>query len=116
AIELVQGRRGYAIVAGRDVDGRSGEVVIDRGVANEWGIHVGDTISAGFLQDVRVDGIAVAPDNVAFPLSSVPHVYVSDAWIRQLAGLRPDQEFVVNEAQIWANDPAAVDVLLQQAR
>jgi putative ABC transport system permease protein len=116
AIELVRGRRGYAIVDGRDVDGRAGEVVIDRGVANEWGIHVGDTIRAGFLEDVRVVGIAVAPDNVAFPLSSVPHVYVSEAWIRRLARLRPDQEFVVDEALIWAHDPAAVDVLLQQAR
>ena len=30
------GRRGYAIVDGRDVSGRPNEVVIDRGVANEW--------------------------------------------------------------------------------
>src|SRR4051794_31331616 len=116
AIELVAGRRGYAIVDGRDVDGRAGEVVIDRGVANEWGIRVGDRIAAGFLGSVRVAGIAVAPDNVAFPLSSVPHVYVSDAWISRLARLRPEQHFVVNEALIWANDPAKVDVLLQQAR
>ena len=49
AIELVAGRRGYAIVDGRDVDGRSDEAVIDRGMANDWGIHVGDTIRAGFL-------------------------------------------------------------------
>src|SRR3954447_1460062 len=67
AIELVEGRRGYAIVDGRDVDGRPGEVVIDRGVANEWGVGVGDRITAGFLGSVRVAGIAVAPDNVAFP-------------------------------------------------
>jgi predicted lysophospholipase L1 biosynthesis ABC-type transport system permease subunit len=116
AIELVEGRRGYAIVDGRDVDGRAGEVVVDRGVANEWGIDVGDRITAGFLGRVRVAGIAVAPDNVAFPLSSVPHVYVSNAWIARLARLRADQHFVVNEALIWAHDPAAVDVLLQQAR
>jgi ABC-type antimicrobial peptide transport system permease subunit len=116
AIELVEGRRGYAIVDGRDVDGRDGEVVVDRGVANEWGIDVGDRITAGFLGSVRVAGIAVAPDNVAFPLSSVPHVYVSNAWISRLARLRPDQHFVVNEALIWANDSAKVDVLLQQAR
>ena len=48
AIELVEGRRGYAIVDGRDVDGRDGEVVIDRGVANEWGVHVGDRITRAF--------------------------------------------------------------------
>ena len=43
SIELVAGRRGYAIVDGRDVDGRADEAVIDRGMANDWGIHVGDT-------------------------------------------------------------------------
>ena len=116
AIELVEGRRGYAIVDGRDVDGRSGEAVIDRGMANEWGVRVGDTIRAGFLGGVRVVGIAVSPDNVAFPLSSVPHVYVSNAWIERIARLPPGRHFVVNQALIWANDPKAVDVLLQQAR
>ena len=116
AIELVDGRRGYAIVAGRDVDGRPGEVAIDRGVATEWGLRPGDSIEVGRLGSVRVAGIAVSPDNVAFPLSSVPHVYVAEAWVRRLAGLRPDEHFVVNKALIWANDPTAVDVLLQQAR
>jgi ABC-type antimicrobial peptide transport system permease subunit len=116
AVELVSGRRGYAIVAGRDVDGRSGEAVVDRGVANEWGLRVGETMRVGRLGGVRVVGIAVSPDNVAFPLASVPHVYVSNAWIERVAGLRPDQHFLVDEALIWANDPAAVDVLLQQAR
>jgi ABC-type antimicrobial peptide transport system permease subunit len=112
AVELVDGRRGYAIVAGRDVDGRAGEVVVDRGVANEWGLRVGDGIAVGRLGRVRVAGIAVSPDNVAYPLSAVPHVYVSEAWLRRVAGF----PFVVNEALIWANDPGAVDVLLQQAR
>jgi hypothetical protein len=116
AVELVAGRRGYAIVAGRDVDGRAGEVVVDRGVANEWGLRVGDTLQVGRLGAVRIAGIAVAPDNVAFPLSSVPHVYVSNGWIERVARLRPDQHFLVDEALVWANDPGAVDVLLQQAR
>jgi hypothetical protein len=113
AIELVSGRRGYAVVEGRDVDGRDGEIVVDRGVATEWGIGVGDDMRVGRLGRVRVAGIVVSPENVAYPLSSVPHVYVADAWIRRLAG---GHEFAVNEALIWANDPGAVDVLLQQAR
>ena len=116
SIVLVGGRRGYAIVDGRDVDGRADEAVIDRGMAREWGVDVGDRITAGFLGSVRVVGIAVSPDNVAFPLSSVPHVYVSNAWIERLARLPPGRQFCVNEALIWANDPKAVDVLLQQAR
>jgi ABC-type antimicrobial peptide transport system permease subunit len=113
AIELVGGRRGYAVVEGRDVDGHAGEVVVDRGVATEWGIRAGDDMQVGRLGRVRVAGIVVSPENVAFPLASVPHVYVADAWIRRLAG---GQEFAVNEALVWANDPGAVDVLLQQAR
>ena len=73
------GRRGYAIVAGRDLDGRPDEAVIERGVANAWDVAVGDEIQVGRLGSLRVAGIAVAPDNVAFPLASAPRVYVSQA-------------------------------------
>jgi predicted lysophospholipase L1 biosynthesis ABC-type transport system permease subunit len=112
AVELVAGRRGYAVVEGRDVDGRAGEAVVDRGVARAWGLRVGDRIEVGRLGRVRVAGIAVSPDNVAYPLSAVPHVYVSRDWLRRIAA----SDFRVNRALIWANDPGAVDVLLQQAR
>jgi predicted lysophospholipase L1 biosynthesis ABC-type transport system permease subunit len=112
AVELVAGRRGYAVVEGRDVDGRAGEAVVDRGLAREWGLRVGDRIEVGRLGRVRVAGIAVSPDNVAYPLSAVPHVYVSRDWLRRIAG----SDFRVNRALIWASDPGAVDVLLQQAR
>jgi hypothetical protein len=112
AVELVDGRRGYAVVEGRDVDGRGGEAVVDRGVAREWGLHVGDRIEVGRLGRIRVAGIAVSPDNVAYPLSAVPHVYVSREWLRRVAG----SDFTVNRALVWTHDPAATDVLLQQAR
>jgi ABC-type antimicrobial peptide transport system permease subunit len=113
SIEVVdRGRRGYAIVAGRDVDGRPNEAVIERGVANDWHVGVGDTIQAGPLGSLRVAGIAVAPDNVAFPLASAPRIYVSGAWIEREAQRR----LPVDTALIWAADPKHVDVLLQQAR
>ncbi|HKE81187.1 MAG TPA: ABC transporter permease [Solirubrobacteraceae bacterium] len=113
SIEVVDpGRRGYAIVAGRDVDGRPNEAVIERGVANDWHVGVGDTIQAGPLGSLRVAGIAVAPDNVAFPLASAPRIYVSGAWIEREAQRR----LPVDTALIWAADPRHVDVLLQQAR
>jgi FtsX-like permease family len=105
-------RRGYAVVAGRDVDGRPNEALVDRGVARAWGLDVGDPISVGRLGSLRIAGIAVSPDNVAFPLASVPRVYVDERWVEREAGGR----FPVNRALVWANDPAAVDVLLQQAR
>jgi predicted lysophospholipase L1 biosynthesis ABC-type transport system permease subunit len=113
SLEVVDpGRRGYAIVDGRDVDGRPNEVVVERGVANEWHLRVGDDVQVGRLGTLRVAGIAVAPDNVAFPLASAPRMYVSRAWIEREAQVR----LPVDQALIWAADPARVDVLLQQAR
>ncbi len=114
AVELVEGRRGYALVDGRDVRGaRPNEAVIERGVAREWGVGVGDRIEVGRLGTIDVVGVAVSPDNVAFPLASVPRLYIAADWLRREAGAR---EFGVDKALIWANDPGAVDVLLQQAR
>jgi hypothetical protein len=113
AVELVgAGRRGYAIVAGRDVDGRPNEAVIERGVADDWHVGVGDTIQVGNLGSVRVAGIAVAPDNVAYPLASVPRVYISRAWLERENRFR----LPVDQALIWAAGPRSVDVLLAQAR
>ena len=113
SLEVVDpGRRGYAIVAGRDVDGRANEVVVERGVANQWHLHVGDDVRVGRLGTLRVAGIAVAPDNVAFPLASAPRMYVSGTWIER----ESQQRLPISQALIWAADPARVDVLLQQAR
>ena len=105
-------RRGYAVVSGRDVDGRPNEAVVDRGVARAWGLEVGDPISVGRLGTLRIAGVAVSPDNVAFPLASVPRVYVDERWLERGAG----GTFPVNRALVWANDRRDVDVLLQQAR
>ncbi len=108
-----RGRRpGYAVVAGRDLTTRGGEVVVERGLARAWGLVVGQDLDVGRLGPLRVAGIAVSPDNVAYPLAAVPHVYVSKPWVEGLAG----QRFAVNQALVWARDPADVDVLLQQAR
>ena len=73
---------------------------------------MGQDLDVGRLGPLRVAGIAVSPDNVAYPLAAVPHVYVSKPWVEGLAG----QRFAVNQALMWARDPADVDVLLQQAR
>ncbi len=113
SVELVEpGRRGYAIVAGRDVGSRANEVVLERGVASAWHVGVGDEVQVGRLGSLRVVGIAVAPDNVAFPLASAPRVYIARTWLEREAG----QSFPVDQALIWAANPARVDVLLQQAR
>jgi hypothetical protein len=99
------GRRGYAIVEGRDVRARD-DVVLERGVARAWHARVGDRVSFGRFGAGRVTGIAVGPDNVAYPLASAARVYVAGA-----PGRRG-----VNMALVWAHDPDRVDITLQQAR
>jgi ABC-type antimicrobial peptide transport system permease subunit len=113
-LQLVpRGRRGYAVVEGRDLSGRPGELVVERGVAREWGVSVGDPIEVRRIGRLRVVGIAVGPDDVAFPLTSTPRVYVA----RELA----PREFLergrsVNLVALWAHDPSRLDTLLVQAR
>jgi ABC-type lipoprotein release transport system permease subunit len=107
-------RRGYAIVAGRDLpaDGSGDGVLIEQGLARTWDLGVGDTIDVGRAGPQRIVGVSIAPDNVAFPLATAPRVYLSGTAIARRVGgaLR------VNEALVWTHDPARTDVTLQQAR
>jgi ABC-type lipoprotein release transport system permease subunit len=104
---VLGGRRGYAITAGRDIGGPH-EAVIERGLAREWDIGPGDRLVAWRGYDVRVVGIAVEPDNVAFPLTVTPRVYVSERdW---------DERLPANLALLWLADPDRADITLAQAR
>ncbi len=110
AVEVVgPGRRGYAIVAGRDVSGRSGEVVAERGLAAAWHLRLGGRLDIDGLGQQRIVGFSESPDNVSYPLA-VPRVYVSAAALRVPADAR------VNLAEIWLRDPANLDEVLVQAR
>jgi ABC-type lipoprotein release transport system permease subunit len=109
---LGAGRRGYAIVAGHDLTSAAGGVVVEEGLARAWGLAPGDSIRIGGLQ-VRIVGLARAPDNVAFPLAS-PRVYVSLATLRARFGAIPEPG--VDTAEIWLHDPAELDAVLAQAR
>ena len=120
-VEVVRGgRRGYAIVAGRDLrdDGRGGglEVVVERGLAREWGLGVGDRLRVGRLGSARIAGIAVAPDNVAFPLAKTARVIVGERALLARFGAPPGARFPVNSALLWARDGARADVLVSAAR
>ncbi len=101
-----EGRRGYAIVDGHDVRDDA-DVVVERGVAREWHVSVGDRVSFGRFGGGRVAGIAVSPDNVAYPLATTARVYVAG---------RPGGRFGVNMALLWTHDPSRVGITLQQAR
>jgi ABC-type lipoprotein release transport system permease subunit len=112
---VLGGRRGYAIVAGRDLRGSGvGEVVIEQGLAREWRLAVGDPLVVGRRGLVhRVVGIALSPDNVAFPLARAPRVYVTEADLRSRGFRGP---LPPNVALLWLNDRSRVDVTLTQAR
>jgi hypothetical protein len=59
--------RGYAVTAGRDIRG-AGEVVVERGLARAWRLHIGDRLDLSGPSETlttRVVGVAVAPDSVA---------------------------------------------------
>ncbi len=84
-------------------------MLVERGLAREWGSGAratGWSCSGGW--DVRIVGVAVEPDNVAFPLTVTPRVYTSEAsW---------DHPVSVNLALLWLVDPARADITLAQAR
>lgn len=109
------GERGYAIVAGRDVGGR-GEVVVERGLEREWGIELGDRLGVHEFRSfatLEVVGVAVTPDNVAFPLANGPRLYAHYEDVRQFMGEPPG---AVNIALLWVHDPELIDLTLSQAR
>lgn len=117
--QLVRGgRRGYAIVDGRDLSDRASsgeelEVVIERGLAREWGLDPGDSLSLEGRTELRVVGVAVAPDNVAFPLAATARVYLSNAAVLSRTG---EPDFPVNSLLLWVRDPDRLDETLTQAR
>ena len=111
---VLGGRRGYAITRGRDLSARPREVVIERGLAREWDLLPGDTLTLEGLGDLRVAGVALSPDNVAFPLARAARVYVGEQEVRDAFDFR--QEIRPDIALLWLRDPARADITLAQAR
>jgi ABC-type antimicrobial peptide transport system permease subunit len=113
AIQIVRGgRRGYRIIAGRDLSGDPGEVVVERGLADAWGLRVGDSIRVDNIGELRIVGISVSPDDVAYPLTSRPRIYLSQRWV----GAFEPNPHQVNMLLLWARDPSQLGPLLAQAR
>ena len=112
------GRPGYAIVAGRDLRPSGDEVVIERGLAREWAVGVGDRLRVADLGALSVVGVAVAPDNVAYPLAAGARVYLDRAGTLERYGATgPDGgRPAVNSLLLWVRDPAQLDATLTQAR
>ncbi|MFL6036630.1 MAG: FtsX-like permease family protein [Gaiellaceae bacterium] len=106
------GQRGYAIVSGRDLHGGA-EALVERGLARAWKLSPGSTIVVGGFVTLRVVGVAVQPDTVAFPLVGRPRIFVPYPVARALAGAPAG---AANELLLWTRDPAMLDVTLAQAR
>jgi putative ABC transport system permease protein len=115
AVDVVgAGRRGYAVVEGTDVRGAGADVVVERGLANAWHLRVGDSVRIGRLGGFRVVGIAVEPFNVAFPLASAAHVWLTERYFDERFG--PDRVPGANVALVWLRDRGQTATALQQAR
>src|SRR4051794_13458644 len=115
AVETVYGERhGYDVVDGHDLTSAPGEVIVERGLAREWGLRPGDRLDlGGGMGELTVVGVAVSPDNVAYPLAKAARVYVGTQEVQERLGFIPDD---ANVALLWLNDPARADVTLTQAR
>ena len=105
---LLGGRRGYEIVAGRDLR-RPGEVVVEQGVARALRVGIGDQLVLGRAGPRPVVGIARSPDAVAYPLASDARVYVLDR------ETDPSRDYV-NTALLWVHDRSRTPITLTAAR
>ena len=89
-------------------------MVIERGLAEEWDLRPGDPLTLEDFGDLRVAGIALSPDNVAFPLARTARVYLGEQEVRDAFGFR--DEIRPDIALLWLHDPAREDITLAQAR
>ncbi len=116
-LDPVDGARGLAVVAGRPLGPRGGEAVVERGLADAWALEPGDRVElrgrAGVFE-AEIVGVAVEPDNVAFPLAARPRVYVGAGDARALAG--DDGRRLVDAAYVEVADPDRLPETLVQAR
>ncbi len=106
-------RRGYAVVAGRDLGATGNQVLIEKAFADSWGLHPGSTVYLRGLGPERVAGLVEAPDNVGFPLAK-PRFYLARSALAARFGARAVQR--VNYAEIWVRSPRYLSELLVQAR
>ncbi len=109
------GPPGYAVVAGHDLSAR-GDVLVEQGLARSWHLGPGDRVwlrGAGGGGRFRIAGVAVAPDNVAFPLARGPRVWTG---YEEAAWVTATHRGNVNSALVWLSNPRLADVTLAQAR
>jgi ABC-type lipoprotein release transport system permease subunit len=105
------GPRGFAIVRGHR-PAASGDAVVEQGLARSWHLGLGSRFDLDGTP-VRVVGVAVAPDNVAFPLARGPRLWLG---YRDAAAITGTPFGTVNSVVLWLANPRLLDVTLTQAR
>jgi hypothetical protein len=106
-------RQGYAVVSGHNLGRVGGDVLVQKGLADAWGIHVGDRLQVAGLGPQRVVGLAEGPDDVAYPLGA-PRIYLSRPALEARYGFQPDPR--VNLVEIWLRRPRYLEQVLSAAR
>jgi ABC-type lipoprotein release transport system permease subunit len=106
-------RRGYAVVAGRDLRPTGDEVLVEKAFADSWGLRVGSTLDVSGLSPERVVGLVEAPDNVGFPLAK-PRFYLALSALQARFGFFGVPR--VDVAEIWVRNERYLNELLVQAR
>ena len=96
-----------------DLTGAPGEVVVEQGFASDWNLEVGESVYIDTIGNVRIAGIALAPDDVAYPLASRARLWLANNWVSDIF---VGNGRTVNVAQVWAQDPDQLDPMLVQAR
>ena len=104
-----QGRRGYAVVTGRNLARSGRQVLLEQAFAQAWHVRLGSMFDIGGLGPLRVVGFVQAPDNVGFPLAK-PRVYLARGAVDE------DGDKRVNYAEVWLRNPAYLNQVLVQAR
>jgi predicted lysophospholipase L1 biosynthesis ABC-type transport system permease subunit len=104
---------GYAVVAGENLPARGSDALVEKGLAESWGIKLGDSIHVRGLGPEKVVGIAEGPDDVGYPLAA-PRIYISRPALDARYG--PERDPRVNLADIYLRDPRYVSEVLAQAR
>jgi ABC-type antimicrobial peptide transport system permease subunit len=110
---------GYSVVAGADLPARGNDVLVEKGLADSWGLKLGDSLEVPGLGPQKVVGIAEGPDDVGYPLAA-PRIYLSRPAIiadfSKPTRTRGDGNLFVNLADIYLRDPQYVNEVLAQAR
>ena len=88
-------------------------MVVERGLAQAWGLNLGDTLFVRGLGRQRIVGFAQSPDNVSYPLA-VPRIYLSQRALDAHFGA--DRNPQANVAELWLRDPGQLNTVLVQAR